>query len=181
MFAEDGFVDLAEGGFDAGIRLGEYLQADMVAVRLTAPFRFLVAGTPAYFEKHGRPERPSDLRRMPCVRYRQMRGTIPNWSFVDGNRPIEVAVNGPVIVNDLTAAMATMLQDIALVHVAEPLVEEGIAKGEIETVLDDYAASSPGIYLYYPGRAQMLPKLRAFIDYIRENQPPEKVLERYRP
>ncbi len=180
IFSEDGFVDLAEGGFDAGIRLGEFLQADMVAVRLTAPFRFVVAGTPAYFEKHGRPERPSDLRRMPCVRFRQVRGTIPNWSFVDGNRPIEVAVSGPVIVNDITAAMSTMMQGIALAHLAEPLVEEGVARGEIETVLDNYAGSSPGIYLYYAGRAQMLPKLRAFIDYIREHQPPEKISERYR-
>jgi DNA-binding transcriptional LysR family regulator len=174
--AEDGFVDLAEGGYDAGIRLGEFLEADMIAVRLTPPFRFVVAGTPGYFAKHGRPERIADLRRMPCIRFRQARGSIPNWQFQDGNRAVEVAVSGPVIVNDISAAMSVVRRGIALAHVAEPLVEKGVAAGELETVLDAYAPTSPGIYLYYPGRAQMLPKLRAFIDYIRDHQPPETAL-----
>lgn len=176
--AEDGFVDLAEGGYDAGIRLGEFLDADMVAVRLTPPFRFVVAGTSSCFAKHGRPERVADLRRMPCIRFRQARGSIPNWQFQDGNRAIEVAVSGPVIVNDIGAAMSVLRQGIALAHLAEPLVAEMVASGELETVLDEVAPSSPGIYLYYPGRAQMLPKLRAFIDYIRAHHPAEKVLAR---
>ena len=174
--AEDGFVDLAEGGYDAGIRLGEFLQADMIAVRLTQPFRFVVAGTPGFFARHGRPERPADLRRMPCVRFRQVRGSIPNWQFMDGNRQVEVAVSGPVIVNDVGAALSVTRRGIALGHLAAPLVDKLVASGELETVLDDVAPSSPGIYLYYPGRAQMLPKLRAFIDYIREHQPPEQAL-----
>jgi DNA-binding transcriptional LysR family regulator len=174
--AEDAFVDLAEGGYDAGIRLGEFLQADMVAVRLTQPFRFVVVGTPNLFAKHGRPEKPADLRRMPCIRFRQVRGSIPNWQFQDGNRPVEVAVSGPVIVNDLVAALAAVRTGVGLAHLAEPLVEEMVANGELETVLDDVASSSPGVYLYYPGRAQMLPKLRAFIDYIRAHQPPERAL-----
>lgn len=174
--ADDSFVDLVEGGFDAGIRLGEYLEADMVAVRLTPPFRFLVVGTPALLARHGRPERPADLRGMPCLRMRQSRGSISNWHFQDGNRPVEVAVSGPVIVNDLEAALAVARRGVALVHLAEPLVKDLIADGELETVLDDFASSSPGVYLYYPSRTQMLPKLRAFIDYIRANQPSEKAL-----
>lgn len=168
---DDAFVDLAESGFDAGIRLGEFLQADMVAVRLTPPFRFLAVAAPRFFERHGRPERPADLRRLPCVRFRQARGSIANWQFMDGNRPIEVQVSGPVIVNDFGAALAVARQGVALAHVAEPLIEHEIAAGMLESVLDQCAPTSPGVYLYYPGRTQVLPKLRAFIDYIRANQP----------
>lgn len=174
--AEDGFVDLAEGGFDAGIRLGEFLQADMIAVRLTPPFRFVVVGTPDYFARYGRPEKPADLRRFPCLRFRQSRGAIPNWQFIDGNRPVEVAVDGPVIVNDAGAALAAARKGIVLSHVAEPLVEQLVADGELEMVLDPYAPTSPGVYLYYPSRSQMLPKLRAFIDYIVANQPAASIM-----
>lgn len=169
--AEDSFVDLAASGFDAGIRLGEFLDADMVAVRVSPPFRFVVIGAPDFFERHGRPQRPADLRRLPCVRFRQSRGSVPNWQFVDGNRPVEVAVTGPVILNDLNAAVSVATQGIALAHVAEPLVESQLASGTLETVLDAYAPSSPGMYLYYPSRSQMLPKLRAFIDYVVANPP----------
>lgn len=176
--AEDGFVDLAEGGFDAGIRLGEFLQADMIAVRLTQPFRFVVVGTPDYFARHGRPDKPADLRRFPCLRFRQSRGAIPNWQFTDGNRPVEVAVNGPVIVNDVGAALAAARKGIVLSHMAEPLVEQLVADGELEMVLDAYAPTSPGVYLYYPSRSQMLPKLRAFIDYIVANQPADSMVGR---
>ncbi len=176
--AEDSFVDLAATGFDAGIRLGEFLEADMVAVRLSPPFRFVVIGSPDFFERHGRPQRPADLRRLPCVRFRQSRGSIPNWQFVDGNRPVEVSVSGPIILNDLGAAVSVATQGIALAHVAEPLVEAQLACGAIETVLDAYAPSSPGMYLYYPSRSQMLPKLRAFIDYMRANRPMEMSGER---
>ena len=168
---DDGFVDVAESGFDAGIRLGEYLQGDMVAVRLTPPFRFRAVGTAGFFATHGRPARPADLRRLPCIRIRQVRGSIANWLFMEGNRPVEVAVSGPVIVNEFSAALALARRGLALAHIAEPLVEDLIATGELETVLDEFAPTSPGVYLYYPGRTQVLPKLRAFIDYIRANQP----------
>jgi DNA-binding transcriptional LysR family regulator len=168
--AEDGFIDLVESGFDAGIRLGEFLQADMIAVRLTPPFRFVAVGSPDYFERHGRPARPADLRRMPCVRFRHSSGGIANWQFMEGNRPVEVAVHGPVILNDLGATLAVARQGIALAHVAEPLVQAQLASGALETVLDEFAPRSPGVYLYYPSRTQMLPKLRAFVDYIRDHQ-----------
>lgn len=176
--ADDGFIDLAEGGFDAGIRLGEFLQADMIALRLTPPFRFVVVGSPDYFARNGRPEKPADLRRFPCLRFRQARGAIPNWQFIDGNRAVEVAVHGPVIVNDAGAALAAARQGIVMSHIPEPLVETLVADGELEMVLDAYAPTSPGVYLYYPSRSQMMPKLRAFIDYIVANQPADSLVGR---
>ena len=84
-------------------------------------------------------------------------------------------MNGPVILNDLNAGVSVAMQGIALAHVAEPLVEAHLASGALETVLDDYAPTSPGMYLYYPSRSQILPKLRAFIDYMRAHLPAGQV------
>lgn len=169
IYAEDAFADLAAGGFDAGIRLGESLQADMVAVRLTPPFRFVVAATPEYLNRHGRPLRLEELRNHACIRTRFARGAIAPWHFARGNRHVDVTVDGPLILNDLNAMLDAALQGVGLAHMAEPHILPHIANGELETVLDDYASVSPGVFLYYPGRAQMLPKLRAFIDHVRDH------------
>jgi DNA-binding transcriptional LysR family regulator len=176
--AEDGLVDLVAGGFDAGIRLGELLQADMVAVRLSPPFRFVVVGSPDYLARRGRPERPADLRHHACIRTRMARGSIGAWEFMDGNRPLEVAVTGPLILNDYAANTAAAVKGVGLAFVAEPMIEEYLADGRLEVVLDAYALRSPGVYLYYPSRTQMLPKLRAFIDYVRGTQPLDSLVNR---
>lgn len=166
--ADDALANLVEGGFDAGIRLGELLQADMIAVRLSPPFRFVAVGAPAYFAEHGRPEQPADLRRHRCIRQRLSRG-IADWPFSDGNRQIDISVTGPLIVNDYAANLSAALSGIGLAMVAEPLVADYLATGRLEAVLQTYAITSPGMFLYYPGRAQILPKLRAFIDHVRAN------------
>src|SRR5579862_7103489 len=93
-------VDLAAQGFDAGIRLGQFLAADMVAVPLTPPFRFIVVGSPAYLARRGRPERPEDLREHACLRWRRTDGAIALWSLIDKGSAIEIAVKGPLIAND---------------------------------------------------------------------------------
>lgn len=173
IFAEDAFADLAQGGFDAGIRLGEYLQADMVAVRLSSPFRFVVVGSPAYLEKHGRPEKPADLREHDCIRLRMGSGALPPWEFVDGNRQLSVAVHGPAVVNDAWANVGLTLRGVGLSYEAEPLIAEHVLDGRLEIVLENYAPTSPGMFLYYPSRTQVLPKLRAFIDYFKANPPLE--------
>ena len=171
--ADDAFVDLAAGGFDAGIRLGEFVQADMVALRLSPPFRFVVVGAPEYLEANGRPQHPADLRRHRCIRLRLASGNINAWEFVDGNRPLTVQVKGPLIINDTAAKLGATLNGVGLSYEAEPLAERYVADGRLEMLLDRYAVSSPGVYLYYPSRTQVLPKLRAFIDYVKAH-PPER-------
>lgn len=173
--ADDGFVDLTAGGFDAGVRLGESLDADMIAVRLTNPFRFAVAGTPAYFAKYGRPQKPADLRQHRCIRIRLVSGGFMSWTFMEGNRQIEIDVTGPVIVNDFTAHNLAMHSGTALGYLAEPTMATAVAEGRLETVLMDHVASSGGLFLYYPSRRQVMPKLRAFIDYVRDNLDPAKI------
>lgn len=171
IFAEDAFTDLVAGGFDAGIRLGEFLQADAIALRLSPPFRFVVVATPAYLDRHGRPERPAALREHKCIRVRMASGALPPWEFMDGNRPVSVTVGGPLIFNNIAAKLGATLQGIGLSYEAEPLVDAHVAAGRLEIVLARYAPTSPGVYLYYPSRTQVLPKLRVFIDYLREHTP----------
>lgn len=171
IFADDALSDLSAGGFDAGVRMGESLDADMIAVRLTGPFRFVVAGTPGYFERYGRPETPEDLRDHRCVRFRLASGALMPWTFERGNRDFEVAVTGPVIVNDWIAATVAMRSGIAMIMTAEPVARALVETGEVELALTEYASSTSGLFLYYPSRKQVMPKLRAFIDYVREYLP----------
>lgn len=171
IYADDALSDLSAGGFDAGVRMGESLDADVIAVRLTGPFRFVVAGTPAYFEKYGRPETPEDLRHHRCVRFRLASGGLMPWTFEKGNREFDVAVSGPVIVNDWIAATVAMRSGIAMIMTAEPVAKAMVESGDVELVLTDYAGSTSGLFLYYPSRKQVMPKLRAFIDYVREFLP----------
>lgn len=168
--ADDGFVDIVKEGFDVGFRLGESLQGDMIAVRVTPAFRFAIAGAPDYFASCGRPQRPEDLRQHACIRFRQTSSQgIYRWELQDGNRPVEIAVDGPLIVNDTAVGIASAIDGIGLTYVAEPLVEEHIREGRLETVLHDFMPETPGVFLYYPSRSQTLPKLRAFIDHMRQS------------
>jgi DNA-binding transcriptional LysR family regulator len=165
--ASDEMVDLATGGFDAGIRLGEFIAPDMIAVRLTAPFPFVVVGSPAYFAEHGRPERIDDLQGHACLRLRRSSGAIAPWAFADGNRAIEAIVSGPLIAHDYPTLLGAAVQGVGLAQAPGPLVRAPIADGRLEPVLESFAAKTPGVFLYHPGKRQMLPKLRAFIDHIR--------------
>jgi len=173
IFAEDGLSNIIADGFDAGIRLGELLEADMVAVRLTPPFQFSVVGSPAYFARHGRPQRPEDLHRHACIGTRQTpQGPIYRWEFVEGNRAFNMAVAGPVIVNSGGLNLMAAEMGIGLAYTAAPVAQEQIADGTLEPVLEEFCAGTPGLFLYYPSRAQALPKLRAFVQFVHDTLRP---------
>lgn len=171
IYADDALSDLNAGGFDAGVRMGESLEADMIAVRLSGAFRFVAVAAPAYVERYGMPQRPEELRTHRCVRMRLSSGAMLPWTFVGGNREFDVPVTGPVIVNDFAGIMVAVRSGIAMGMVAEPVVHEHIERGDLKLVLGDFAPSSAGLFLYYPSRKQVMPKLRAFIDYAREYLP----------
>jgi DNA-binding transcriptional LysR family regulator len=165
--ASDEMVDLATGGFDAGIRLGQFIAADMVAVRLTPSFSFVVVGSPGYLDRHGRPERIDDLRRHACLRLRRSNGAIAPWTFVDGNEAIEAMVSGPLIAHDYPTLLGAAMRGIGLAQIPRPVAEGPIEQGKLEPVLDTIAATTPGVFLYHTGKRQILPKLRAFIDHLK--------------
>ncbi len=164
---EDALIDLAASGHDAGIRVGELLEADMISVRLAPAFRFVIVGSPAYLDRHGRPQAPADLKAHNCIRQRLTSGMMMPWRLMDGNRSIEVAVKGRVIANEMATVVALARRGMGLAQVSEPLVIEALRAGELEVVLNHLSPSSPGLFLHYPGHAQVLPKLRAFIDHVK--------------
>jgi DNA-binding transcriptional LysR family regulator len=165
--ASEELVDLAAEGFDAGIRLGQFIAADMVAVRLTPPFPFVVVGSPDYLARHGRPERVDELRHHACLRMRRSNGSIAPWSFVDGNRTVEVIVSGPLIAHDYPALIGAAIEGVGLAQVPGPVARAPIADGRLRAQLTPFAVTTPGVFLYYPGRRQVLPKLRAFIEHVK--------------
>jgi DNA-binding transcriptional LysR family regulator len=165
--ASEGLVDLASGGFDAGIRLGQFIAADMVTVRLTKPFPFIIVGSPAYLARSGRPERPDDLRQHACLRLRRSNGALAEWSLTDSGRAIDIAVSGPLIAHDFPTMLGAAIEGVGLAQVPEPIAAEPVAAGKLLRVLDRFSPMAPGVFLYYPGRRQTLPKLRAFIDHVK--------------
>ncbi|WP_446901788.1 LysR family transcriptional regulator [Burkholderia sp. YIM B11467] len=175
--ANEALVDLAAEGFDAGIRLGQFVDADMVAVPLTPPFRLAIVGSPTYFTGRNRPERVDDLREHACLRWRRSSGAIAPWSFNDDNdREIEVAVSGPFIAHDFPTLLGAAVEGLGLAQLPEPMVSEALKAGTLVHVLEPFAPVRPGVFLYYPGRRQIMPKLRAFIDHVKNHPPgPGKV------
>lgn len=168
LVADDDLVNIVEQGFDAGIRLGELVQQDMVAVRLTPPLRFVVVGTPALFALHGRPAEPQDLLRFPCIRLRQKAQPTRPWEFTIRGQRVEVDVNGPLIVNDVGMCLGAALRGTGLFQMPLPQAMRHVECGELVTVLDDFSVEIAGLSLYYPGYSQSLPKLRAFVDFARD-------------
>jgi DNA-binding transcriptional LysR family regulator len=160
-------VDLASGGFDAGIRLGQFIEPDMTAVRLSAPFPFMVVGSPGYLDGRKRPEQIGDLRDHACLRMRRSNGAIAAWPFVDGNRTVEAIVSGPLIAHDYPTLLGAAIQGLGLAQLPGPLVRAPIAEGRLEALMTQNAVTTPGVFLYYPGRRQVAPKLRAFIEHVR--------------
>ena len=165
--ATEELIDIAAGGFDAGIRLGQFIAADMVAVRLSPPFPFVVVGSPEYLGRRGRPERIDDLRAHACLRIRRANGSIGPWSFLNGNTPIEAIVSGPLIVRDYPTMLGAAMEGMGLAQLPGPIAVGPVEAGKLVRVLEPFAPMAPGVFLYYPSRHQMMPKLRAFIDHVK--------------
>jgi DNA-binding transcriptional LysR family regulator len=145
---------------------GRY-SADMVTVRLTPPFPFVVVGSADYLRLRTRPERIDDLRHHACLRVRRPDGSIARWRFADGNRTVEAIVSGPLIAHDYPTLLGAAIQGVGLAQVPGPLAKVATAEGRLQALLMPFAVTTPGVFLYYPGRRQVLPKLRAFIDHVR--------------
>ncbi len=167
---DDRFVDIVTEGFDAGIRLSESIQSDFTVVRLTPPFRLLVAGAPSYFAWHGRPRTPRDLLDHDCINYRAAStGSFYAWEFERHGREQEVAVKGRVACNDGGMMLRSAVAGLGLVYLHEQALAPHVARGELELVLADHAVTVPGFFLYFAKKSGLQPKLRAFIDLARRS------------
>ncbi|MDR6432751.1 LysR family transcriptional regulator [Brucella pseudogrignonensis] len=164
---ESALTDIVAEGFDAGMRLGESLEADMICARLTGDLRAAIVGAPSYFETKAIPEHPHDLMQHRCVRQRFSSGQIYNWEFEKDGKEIEVAIKGPLILNDDRLILDTVLNGTGLAYLFEDHVRDALADGRLVRVLEDWCQPFAGLFLYYPSRRQMRPALRAFIDFFR--------------
>lgn len=166
----DGLVDIVAAGFDAGIRFGETVEKDMIAVRVGLDLRTVVVGTPGYFERHAKPQAPADLERHSCIGYRlaSSGGLLP-WEFERDGREIKVRTSGPLVVNDGALAAAAVRAGAGLGYLMEHEAAGDIAAGRLIQVLAEWCPTFPGCQLYYPGRRQTPPALRALIDALRVN------------
>jgi DNA-binding transcriptional LysR family regulator len=162
-------VDLAAQGFDAGIRLGQFIAPDMVAVRLTPPFPWVVVGSPNYLRLRKAPERIEDLRQHACLRIRRSNGSIAAWQFIDGNKTVEAIVSGPLIAHDYPTLLGAAIQGLGLAQMPGPLAKAAVDDGRLQSLLTPFAVTLPGVFLYYPDRRQVLPKLRAFIEHVKHH------------
>lgn len=169
VVVEDRFVDIVAEGYDAGVRLSEAIERDMVQVRLTDVFRLVVVGAPGYLERHGTPQRPEDLLHHECITFRsQTTGALYSWELERGRRNWRVPVRGGVVTNDSQLRVSLAEQGLGLAYVVEPVVAEQLREGRLQRVLEAYAPSVPGFFLYFPSRAQRSPALRLFVEAARE-------------
>ena len=164
----DASVDLAAEGFDAGVRIGDFVERDMVAVRLTPSFRWRVLGSPGSLAQHGIPRQPEDLLQHQCIGYRFPTGkSVYRWEFRRKGRPFSVDAAGAMIVNDHLTMIALAKAGIGLAYTADLIAAQDIQAERLREVLLPYCISGPGLQLYFPMRSQQQPKLRAFIDCAR--------------
>jgi DNA-binding transcriptional LysR family regulator len=171
LVGDDSLVDIVARGFDAGVRFGESLQQDMVAVPLGPPQRFVVVASPGHLARHGRPTHPRELIEHPCIRLRFPNGTCYRWEFAQGEERIEVAVDGPLALGDMRLMVQAAEQGLGLAFVYQQYVQQGLDAGRLVSVLDDWRPAEPGFFLYYPSQRLVPAGLRAFIELVREHHP----------
>lgn len=165
---EPGLTDIVARRFDAGIRLGESLEKDVVAVPVTGPLRIAVVGAPHYLTTHPAPVTPHDLRKHRGINFRlPAAGTIYKWEFEQGRHKMEVGVDGPLVFDDEDMVLEAALAGIGLAYLIEDQVASLLEAGALTRVLEDWCPPFPGFFLYYPGRRQVSPGLAAFIDAVR--------------
>jgi DNA-binding transcriptional LysR family regulator len=163
----EGRFDLVAGHFDAGIHLGEFIERDMIAVRVSPDQRAAIAGSPRYFASHSRPESPRDLTHHTCLNFRHGSAGVYRWEFDKGNQSLAVAVNGPLIVDDAEIMIRAAVDGVGLAFMLEAQAAPHLASGALVRVLEDWCPPFAGYFLYYPSRRQQPAALSALIETLR--------------
>ena len=169
---DDGLSDIVAGRFDAGIRVGERLEKDMIAVRLTPDVQMTAVASPGYLAQHGEPKSPTDLHRHACINWRfPGSGAIHRWEFEKRGKRLEISVEGSLISNHQDVVVEGALQGLGILYAYDDRVHELIARGRLKRVLADWSPTVPGLFLYYSNRHLPQPALRAFIDCLLDRDP----------
>ena len=165
---DDASVSLADKRYDAGVRIGEFIERDMIAVKLTADFQWLVVGAPEYFARRGRPLVPRDLMQHECIHYRfPTAASRYRWEFRSHGVEFTLEPPGGVTVNDHLSLVEFARRGIGLAYTADLVAARALDSGELVSVLQTHLPAKQGLFLYFPAGAAAQPKLRAFIDTAR--------------
>ena len=165
---DNGFRNIVEEGFDAGVRLGEGVEKDMIAVRIGPDWRLVAVAAPAYFATHPAPTHPRDLVGHSCINHRQeAAGGLYAWEFERDGEELRVRVDGQLTFNSSQAMIDPALHGYGIAYLPEDLVARHVAAGELVLVLDDWSPAFAGYYIYYPSRRQTLPAFKVIIDALR--------------
>ncbi|HEX8944487.1 MAG TPA: LysR family transcriptional regulator [Gemmatimonadaceae bacterium] len=168
LFVSDEPLDIVAAGYDAGIRLGEVIDRDMIAVPISGDLRLIVVGAPSYFATHKKPRHPRELVDHECVNWHPTEKAPPyRWEFTENGRDFAVDVRARVLTNDPNLNVRLAVAGAGITLADESRSREAIARGELVPVLEEFSTPFPGFYLYYPERRHASPALRAFVDYVR--------------
>src|SRR5262249_8765728 len=164
---DNALVDMVSQGFDAGVRFGETIAQDMIAVPFGPRQRSAIVASPEVFKHYGKPTAPEQLKSLPCIRLRFGTGRLYAWEFERGGIELSVEVEGPLTLDDQDLMIKAALDGVGIAYVFEPQVEDLVRAGRLLRVLEDWCPYYSGLYLYYPSRRQMPAPLRAFVDVVR--------------
>ena len=164
---DDSRMDIVAGGFDAGIHFGEYIEKDMIAVRVSPDHRPAIVGSPGYFKSHPKPKSHRDLPTLRCINFRHGSAGVYRWEFERGRKSLSVGVDGPLIVDDLEMVIRAAIDGVGLAFLSEDDAAPHLARGALVRVLQDWCQPFPGFFLYYPSRRQQPAVLSALINVLR--------------
>ena len=171
LVTEGRLVDIVAEGFDAGVRLGEALAQDMIAVRFGGDVRFLAVASPDYLARHKAPRVPEDLKGQNCIRSRLPSGKLYRWEFEKRGREVTVDVSGALTLDHIGLMVEAAVNGLGIAYVPERAAKPYLDEARLATVLEDWCPMIPGLFLYYPGRRHVPLALRAFIEVLREVLP----------
>lgn len=172
LSVDSALVDIVRSGFDAGIRYSDTVERDMTAVPVGPPQQSYVVAAPAYLARRGPPAQPRDLLRHECIRYRyRSSGRIARWVLERGRQRLELAVNGRLVLDDDAAMVEAALLGLGVAYLTSGYAEPHLASGHLVRVLPEWSPAMPGLALYYPSRRRVSPRLRALIDFLRDDGP----------
>jgi DNA-binding transcriptional LysR family regulator len=167
---EDALTDIVAGRFDVGIRLGERLEKDMIAIKLGGDLKTAVVMAPALLQRLGTPETPRDLQHFPCIRFRWPGDkSLYHWEFERQGRSLRTEVDGPMIVNDTDLMVQAALDGVGIAYLLDQQAQPYIDTGALVHIMPEWMPSFGGFYLYHSSRRQTPPQLRAFIDFLKEH------------
>lgn len=167
VVADPSLIDIVAEGFDAGVRWGEHLAQDVIAVPLGSPQRYVLVASPALLEQYGRPAHPRDLMAVPCIRHRYPSGLMPDWEFEQNGELLKLNPPAVLVTTSMALQRRAAIDGVGICSAFAEYVVEDIAAGRLVSVLDDWFPSFPGPFLYYPGNRTVTPALRAFIDFVK--------------